>query len=65
MVYATLGIDFWLVGARRVCELGARQDVEVVVCSVTARMPFGANGSAFQEVSANQSKNEEVGTYRI
>jgi hypothetical protein len=64
MVHAALRINFWLVGARSVCELRARQDVEVVVCSMTTRVPFGANGSAYA-VSASQSEKEAVETNQI
>lgn len=39
-------VDLGLVAAQRVCMLLARQDVEVVVGRVAARVALGANCSA-------------------
>ncbi len=47
MVNTALGVDFWLVGAGSVGELGADEDVEVVVGGVAACVAFCANGGAW------------------
>jgi hypothetical protein len=46
VVDAALGVDLGLVLAGRVGELGAREDVEVVVGRVAARVALGADGGA-------------------
>ena len=47
VVDRALGVDLGLEITRRVGELGAMQDVEVVVGRVTASVTFGANGGAW------------------
>ncbi len=39
-------VDLGLVGTGHVGELGALEDVEVVVCGVTSGVSFSADGSA-------------------
>ena len=51
MVHTALGIDFWLIGTWRVGELGAGQDVEIVIGGVTACVTFCANSSSWVLVS--------------
>lgn len=46
MVHAALRVDLGLVGSGDVGELGALEDVEVVVGGVTAGVAFGADGGA-------------------
>lgn len=46
MVDAALGIDLWLVGPGGVGELGAEEDVEVVVGGVAAGVALGADRGA-------------------
>lgn len=43
MMHTALGVDFWLVGARRVSQLGASQDVEVIISSMPARVALGTD----------------------
>jgi hypothetical protein len=52
VVHTALRVDLWFVGARCICELRALYDVEIIVCSVAAGVPFGANRSALM-VSAD------------
>lgn len=49
VVDAALRIDFRHIRSRSggVSQLGAFQDVEVVICSVSARMPLGSDRSAW------------------
>jgi hypothetical protein len=60
MVHTALGIDFWLIGTWRVGELGAGQDVEIVIGSVTACVTFCANGSSWILVSDETIRKEGV-----
>lgn len=46
MVHRALRVDLGLVGSGDVGELGALEDVEVVVGGVTAGVTFGADGGA-------------------
>lgn len=50
MVHASLGVHFRLEGARGVGQLGAREDVEVVVRSVAAGVSLGANSGAWDRL---------------
>ena len=47
MVDAALRVDFGLIvtGSRRIGGLGTLENVEIVVCSVAARVSFSSNGS--------------------
>lgn len=45
MVHAPLRIDLWFIGARRIGELGASQDVKVIISCVSACVAFCANRS--------------------
>lgn len=51
VVDSSLGIDFWLIRSWGVCQLSARQDVEIVIRSMTTSVSFGANG---------RTKNDEI-----
>lgn len=76
MVDAALGVDLGLVLAGDVGELGADEDVEVVVGRMAARVALGADGGAEDDeilgdaflcgwefgVSDESRKNDEVGT---
>lgn len=46
----SLGIDFWLKVSWSVGELSATDDVEVIICCVTAGVAFCANGSTYYGV---------------
>jgi hypothetical protein len=60
-MYTALGIDLCFVRSRRICELRALYDMEVVVCCMAAGVPFGANCSAYVVLVSMKSRRENGG----
>jgi len=59
MMNASLWIDFWLVRSWGVGELGAGQDVEIIVGCVAAGVTFGPNCSTWVHVNNTLSRSKE------
>jgi hypothetical protein len=51
-----LGVDFGFVFAGDVGELGALEDVEVVVCGVAAGVSFGADCGSYYKISMRKDR---------
>ena len=60
MMHRALGIDLSLILARRICQLSATDDVEIVVCGVSARVALCADCCPCNEkMSCGRDRNRK------